>query len=157
VTGTRDLLAEHPFLAGLEPSWLDRLTSYAHPVFRAAGHRLFLEGRPAQRFWLLRSGRVALDIRTPGRGDVVLETVGAGTVLGWSWLFEPYRWHFGAVTVEPVRAIEFDAAGVRRLMADDPALGHALTTRFMSVVFDRLQSTRVRLLDLYAYPEDRAS
>ena len=152
MTGTRDLLAEHPFLAGIEPYWLDRLTRRPS-VFRPAEHRLFHEGLPAQRFWLLRSGRVALDIHTPGRGDVLLETVGPGTMLGWSWLFEPYQWHFGAITVEPVRAIEFDAAGVRRLMADDPAFGHPLSRRFMSVLFDRLQATRVRLLDLYAYPE----
>jgi CRP/FNR family transcriptional regulator, cyclic AMP receptor protein len=157
MTGTRELLAGHPFLAGLEPAWLDRLSSFAHPVYRGQGYRLFAQGRPATRFWLLRSGRVTLDIdtdiNTPGRGVVAIETVEPGTVVGWSWLFPPYRWHFGAVALDPIRTIEFEAAGVRHLMADDPALGHALTRQFMNVVVDRLQAARSRLLDLYAYPD----
>ncbi|BCB91845.1 Crp/Fnr family transcriptional regulator [Phytohabitans suffuscus] len=153
MTGTRTLLAEHPFLDGMAPSSLDRLTAYAHPVYRNRGHRLFSAGRPAVRFWLLRSGRVALDLPAPGRGDVVIETIDAGAVLGWSWLFPPRQWQFGAVAVDPVRAIEFSAAGVRHLMADDPVLGYELTRRFMAVLLDRLQATRTRLLDLYGYPE----
>lgn len=152
---TRALLTEHPFLDGVAPSSLDRLTAYAHPVYRSRGHRFFTAGRPALRFWLLRAGRVALDLATPGRGDVVIETLGPGSVLGWSWLFPPRQWQFGAVAVEPVRAIEFNASGVRHLMADDPALGYELNRRFMAVMLDRLQSTRTRLLDLYAYPEHR--
>ncbi|MEQ4306266.1 cyclic nucleotide-binding domain-containing protein [Plantactinospora sp. B6F1] len=96
---TRDLLVGQPFVDGLCPAWLDRLTAYAHPVFRNRGYRLFAAGRPAMRFWLLRSGRVALDLPRPGRGDVAIETVGAGEVLGWSWLFAPHRWQFGAVAV----------------------------------------------------------
>ncbi|MDW5330430.1 Crp/Fnr family transcriptional regulator [Plantactinospora sp. KLBMP9567] len=154
---TRDLLVGQPFVDGLSPEWLDRLTAYAHPVYRNRGCRLFAAGRPAMRFWLLRSGRVALDLPTPGRGDVVIDTVGAGEVLGWSWLFPPHRWQFGAVAVEPVRAVEFDASGVRYLMADDTALGYELNRRFMAVMLDRLQATRTRLLDLYGYPEHRAS
>lgn len=153
MTGTRELLTEHPFLADLAPAWLDRLSSFAHPVYRPGAHRLFAQGRPANRFWLLRSGRVVLDIDTPGRGRVAIETIEAGTVVGWSWLFPPYRWHFGAVALDPVRTIEFDAAGVRHLMTDDPALGHALTRQFMNVVVDRLQATRLRLMDLYGYPD----
>jgi CRP-like cAMP-binding protein len=157
VNTTRTLLTEHLFLEGLAPSSLDRLSAYAHPVFRNLGHRLFAAGRPAERFWLIRSGRVALDLHTPGRGDVVIETLEPGTVLGWSWLFPPRQWQFGAVTVEPVRAIEFNAAGVRHLMADDPLLGYELTRRFMAVMLDRLQATRTRLLDLYGYPEPRVT
>ncbi|MDG4786697.1 cyclic nucleotide-binding domain-containing protein [Micromonospora sp. WMMD1102] len=157
MTSTRVLLAEQPFLAGLAPGWLDRLTAYAHPVYRNRGYRLFAAGRSATRFWLLRSGQVALDLPTHGRGDVVIETVGGGEVLGWSWLFAPHRWQFGAMAVEPVRAVEFDASGVRHLMADDPTLGYELNRRFMAVMLDRLQATRTRLLDLYGYPEYRAS
>ena len=153
MTGTRELLTEHPFLSGLQPAWLDRLSSFAHPVYRNRGYRLFAAGRPATRFWLLRSGRVTLDIDTPGRGGVTIETVEPGTVIGWSWLFPPYRWHFGAVALDPIRTIEFDAPGVRHLMSDDPALGQELTRRFMHVVVDRLQATRLRLLDRYAHPD----
>jgi CRP-like cAMP-binding protein len=157
MTSTRTLLAEHPFLDGLASSSLDRLAAYAHPVYRDRGHRLFAAGRPAVHFWLLRTGRVALDLDTPGRGEVVIETLGPGAVLGWSWLFPPWQWQFGAVVVEPVRTIEFSAAGVRHLMADDPQIGYELNCRFMAVMLDRLQATRTRLLDLYGYPEHRAS
>lgn len=149
---TLDLLTAHPFLAGLPERWLERLSFQAHPVVRNTGQRMFHEGYRADHFWLLRSGRVALDFRVPGRGDVTIDTIGAGGVLGWSWLFPPYRWHFGAVAVEQTFAIEFQASGVRRLMQDDDALGRDLTTRFMAVVVDRLQAARVRLLDLYEYP-----
>jgi CRP-like cAMP-binding protein len=155
MTSTRTLLAEQPFLDGLAPSSLDRLSAWAHPVYRNAGHRLFAAGRPADRFWLIRGGHVALDLHTPGRGDVVIETLEPDAVLGWSWLFPPRRWQFGAVAVEPMRAIEFNAAGIRHLMADDPVLGYELTRRFMAVMLDRLQATRTRLLDVYAYPEHR--
>lgn len=150
MNSTSTLLTEHPFLTGLEPSSLDRLAACAHPVFRNRGHRLFGAGLPAERFWLLRTGRVALDLRTPGRGDVVIETLEPGAVVGWSWLFPPRRWQFGAVAIEPVRAIELNAAAVRHLMADDSELGYELTRRFMAVMLDRLQATRTRLLDLYA-------
>jgi len=148
-TTTLDLLAEHPFLAGLSTQWLELLSYQAHPAVRHLGHRLFHENHPAERFWLVRSGRIALDIHVVGRGDVAIDTIGPGSVVGWSWLFPPYRWHFGAVAAEQSAVIEFNAAGVRRLMNDDPRLGYVLTTRFMSVVVDRLQATRVRLLDIY--------
>ncbi|HEX7743724.1 MAG TPA: cyclic nucleotide-binding domain-containing protein [Micromonosporaceae bacterium] len=149
---TLDLLAEQSFLAGMPRQWLERLSFQAHPVVRSPRRRLFQENGPARHFWLLRSGQVALDIHVPGHGDVVVETLGPGSVLGWSWLFPPYRWHFGAVTVDQTLAVEFDAPGVRRLIADDGDFGRELTTRFMAVVVDRLQATRVRLLDAYGYP-----
>ncbi|MER6596137.1 cyclic nucleotide-binding domain-containing protein [Micromonospora purpureochromogenes] len=112
---TVDLLSAHPFLQGLPDPWLQRLSGRAHPVVRHAGQRLFHGRRPADRFWLLRSGRVELDIAVPGLGDIVIETIEAGTVLGWSWLFPPYRGHFGAVPVEQTFPVELDATGVRRL------------------------------------------
>lgn len=149
---TADLLSAHPFLQGLPEPWLDRLSFQAHPVVWHTGQRLFHEGRPAGRFWLVRSGRVALDMAIPGRGDVVIETIEAGSVLGWSWLFYPYRWHFGAVAAEQTSAVEFDAAGVRRLIADDAELGRDLTNRFISVLVDRLQAARIRLGQLYEFP-----
>ncbi|MBM7079734.1 MULTISPECIES: cyclic nucleotide-binding domain-containing protein [Micromonospora] len=152
-----EMLTEHPFLAGLPPQWLPRLTGYARPVVWHPGHRLFRAGQPAERFWLVRGGEVALDFPVPARGDVGIESIGAGGVLGWSWLFPPYRWQFGAVAVRRTPTVEFTAEGVRRLMESDDALGRQLTTRFMSVVVDRLQASRGRLLDLYGYPTSAAS
>jgi CRP-like cAMP-binding protein len=150
---TFELLTAHPFLTGMPDNWLERLSFQAHPVVRNAGQRLFHEGSRADRFWLLRSGRISLDFHVAGRGEIAIDTVETGSVLGWSWLYPPYRWRFGAVPTERVLAIEFDGPGVRRLMAEDDALGRELTCRFMGVVVGRLQATRIRLSELYGYPE----
>lgn len=144
-----DLIRAHPFLAGLTPAQLERLSVWSSRVSFASGERLFEEGGRADRFWLLSDGLVTLDVHLPGTGTVTVETLGAGSVLGWSWLFEPYRWHFGAGAAQATLALEFDGPGVRDVCAADPVLGYELTRRFMAVVVDRLQATRVRLLDLY--------
>ena len=148
-----DLLAVHDFAADLPAGSLRRLAALGRPVFHAAGHRLFREDAPADRFWLVHTGFVALDLHVRGRGDVVVERIGPGAVLGWSWLLEPHRWRFGAVVAEDVRAVEFDAARVRALIAEDPELGRELTARFLAIVAGRLEAARHRLVELYAYPD----
>jgi CRP/FNR family cyclic AMP-dependent transcriptional regulator len=144
-----DVLADQPFLAGLSEYHLDRLAPWSRRALFHAGTRVFREGGDADRFWLIKSGRVNLDTHVPGRGDVILETLGPGAVLGWSWLFPPYKWHFGATAVETTMSVELDAPAVRALCQRDPALGYDLTIRFLYVVFERMQATRLRLLDLY--------
>jgi CRP/FNR family cyclic AMP-dependent transcriptional regulator len=144
-----DLLSAQPFLAGLTDHQLDRLAPWSKRSMFHAGTRIFREGTQADRFWLIRQGRVNLETDVPGRGDVVVETLGSGAVLGWSWLFPPYRWHFTAVAVETTMSIELDAPGVRALCQRDPVLGYELSTRFMQVMLDRLQATRMRMLDLF--------
>ncbi|BCJ49120.1 hypothetical protein Asp14428_05950 [Actinoplanes sp. NBRC 14428] len=148
-----DQLALHPFLADLPAGWLHRLAVAGRPVLRHPGHRLFRQGAAANRFWLLSSGAVALEFPVQGRGDITIEVVRAGGVVGWSWLLEPYRWTLGAVVAEECRAVEFDAARVRELMAADTDLGRELGQRFLAVMADRLGAARVRLVELYAYPE----
>jgi CRP-like cAMP-binding protein len=137
-------------LDGLPDAHRERLLSLAHDREFPADTRLFDEGGPADRFWLLRSGEVALDLYVPGRLPPVVETVGPGQLLGWSWLFPPYRWHLGARTLGPVTAAEFPAAEVRALCDAEPELGHRLVLCFTAVVAERLQATRLRLVDLYA-------
>ncbi len=144
-----DMLSAQPFLAGLSPERMAKLTPWSRTVTFPTGARIFEEGRRADRFWLIRQGRVSLETEVPGRGSVVVESLGRGAVLGWSWLFPPYRWHFSAGVAEVTTAIEFDGAGIRELCQRDPALGLDLVLRFTEVVVDRLQSTRLRLLDLY--------
>jgi CRP/FNR family transcriptional regulator, cyclic AMP receptor protein len=146
------VLGGHEFFRGMPAGQVDRLAEVARAEDLPAGRRLFDEGGAADRFWLLRSGRVVLDLHVPGRGDVLIESLGPGTVLGWSWLFPPYEWRFGAVAVERVRAVVFDATAVRVRCAADPALGYELTRRFAAIMLDRLQNTRLRLLDLYGAP-----
>jgi CRP/FNR family transcriptional regulator, cyclic AMP receptor protein len=145
-------ISAHPFFASLTDEQRAALARDGAAVTFAAGERLFEEGGIADRFWLIEDGSIALDMRVPGRGDQIVETLPAGTVLGWSWLHPPYRWHFGAVARLATTAIEFDAPSVRRRCDDDPAFGYAALRLFTPVITERLQATRLRLLDLYASP-----
>jgi CRP-like cAMP-binding protein len=145
-----DRVAAHPFLAGLTADHRDALAADATTGSFAAGQRVFAAGSAAETFWLLESGSVALDMPVLGRGDVVVETLTGATVLGWSWLYPPYRWHFGAVAREPSVALAFDAASVRRRCEADAGFGYAVLNLFTPVIIQRLQATRVRMLDLYA-------
>lgn len=154
ITTTYELLAAHPFLSGMPRQQLERLAPWGRRSSFHGGRRIFSEGGYADRFWLIREGHVALDTHIPGRGDVVIETLGPGSVLGWSWLYPPYRWHFGATTVEPTLTVEMDGKGIGRLCAEDTAIGYELHRRFVQVVVERLQATRIRLLDLYDKPGD---
>ncbi len=146
------LLAAQPFLAGLNAQQLGRLACWAKPVEFPAGYRLFDEDGHADRFWILLDGRVSLDTEIPGRGTVIIETLGPGSVVGWSWLFPPHRWHFGATVTEPTSTIELDGPGVQRVCEEYPAFGYQIAQRILTVVVQRLQATRVRLLDLYGSP-----
>jgi CRP-like cAMP-binding protein len=147
-----DQMALHPFLSDFSSGWLRRLAVHGRMALRRPGYRLFAEDAPADRFWLLRSGTVSLEIHVPGRGDIVIERVVGDGVVGWSWLLPPHRWSLGAVVADECRAVEFDAAGVRELIAEDPDLGRELTIRFLAVTAERLHAARHRLVDLYAYP-----
>jgi CRP-like cAMP-binding protein len=144
-----NLLAAHPFLAGMSPSEVSRLAEHASPATFPAGTRIFDEGHDAARFWLIAAGHIRIDTVVPGRGLIIVETLGPGTVLGWSWMFPPHRWHFGAQAVDTTTAVELDGAAVRDLCDEMPALGYKLMNGFLRVVVDRLQNTRIRLLDLY--------
>jgi CRP/FNR family transcriptional regulator, cyclic AMP receptor protein len=145
-------LSAQPFFAALTDSQGGALAGDGTAVTFAAGERLFDEGGVADTFWLIEHGGIALDMRVPGRGDQIVETLGTGTVLGWSWLQPPYRWQFGAVARLATTAIAFDAASVRRRCEADPAFGYAMLCAFTPVIIERLQATRLRLLDLYAAP-----
>jgi CRP/FNR family transcriptional regulator, cyclic AMP receptor protein len=139
-------LATHAFLHGMPRGQLDTLAAVATDVTFPARHRIFEEGGHASRFWLIRSGCVLLDLHVPERGTVVVEPVCMGQLLGWSWLFPPFRWAFGAVADGPVTAFEVNAAAARACCAADPALGYELTRRLAEVVARRLEATRIRLL-----------
>jgi CRP/FNR family transcriptional regulator, cyclic AMP receptor protein len=139
-------LARHPFLHGMPGDQLEVLAGTASDVTFGARHRIFEDGGNATRFWLIQSGQVALDLDVPGEGPVVIETIGMGELLGWSWLFPPYRWAFGAVAVTPVEAFEFDAPAVRALCAADPGLGYELHRRVSRLLAKRLKATRIRLI-----------
>jgi CRP-like cAMP-binding protein len=142
-------VVRHGFLGALTPAHRDRLLGFALEVSLRDETRVFEEDGVADRFWIIRSGLVALDVHVPGRPPAVVETIGAGELLGWSWLFPPHRWHLGAETRGAVLASEFDAERVRAAFLDDPAFGLAVTDCVAQVIARRLKATRIRLLDLY--------
>ena len=145
-------LADHPFLRGMPADDVARLARAAVPVSIPAGHRLFDEGAPADKCWLLTAGQVVLDLNMPGRANLIVETLGGGDVLGFSWLSPPHQWQFGAETVEPAEAFELDGATVMALCDSYPELGYQLASRLLAAAVQRLQATRIRLLDLYGAP-----
>ncbi|HSZ28202.1 MAG TPA: cyclic nucleotide-binding domain-containing protein [Pseudonocardiaceae bacterium] len=147
-------LADFPLLSGMSPTQVALLTTNARDVSFASGDRLFEEGQPANGCWLILRGCVALEITVPGRGQVVVQTLGSGDVLGWSWLVSPYSWHSGAVATMPTSAIALDTDHLHALAERDPSFGYLLATRLFGVLLDRLQTTRARLLDLYRSPHE---
>ena len=131
------------------------ISEAAQPVDIAVGARLFDEGQPASGCWLIRAGEVALETSIPGRGQTVVQTLGPGDVLGWSWLVPPHRWHFTATARTPVTAWRLDTDRLRELAEQDPALGYPLALGLFEVLLARLQDTRARVLDLYGSPRER--
>ncbi len=143
------LVLEAPVFAGLDARSAGQLAGCAKTAGFRDGAPIFREGEPADTFWLIRRGRVALELNTANRGGLTIETLEPGEVLGWSWLFPPYRWHFDARAVGDVRAVAVDGACLRAKCDEDPAFGYELIGRFSQVMMERLRATRLRLLDVY--------
>jgi CRP/FNR family transcriptional regulator, cyclic AMP receptor protein len=143
------ILASHPFFQGLDPEHLALLVGCASNVRFAAGTFLFHAGEEANRFFLVRAGHVAIEIAPPGGAAHTLQTIGAGEVLGWSWLIPPYFWKFDARAIEDTRALALDGQCLRRKCEADHDLGYELLKRFAQIMEERLQATRLQLLDVY--------
>ena len=143
------LLRDHPFLKDLEPEYLTLLAGCAMNVRFGEGSFLFREGEAADRCFLIREGKLALEIAAPGRGSIIVQTLGAGHVAGFSWLLEPHQWQFDGRAVEPVHAVALDGTCLSGKCADDPRLGFELTQLFARLAIQRLQATRLQLLDVY--------
>ena len=149
---TAATLATHPFLHGISRDHLAMLAQAASDVTVPARHRFFEDGGHATHFWLVQSGHVTVDVHVPGQGRVPIDTIGMGQLVGWSWLFPPFTWAFGAVAASQVEAFEFDARTVRACCASDPALGYEVTWRLAQVVTKRLRTTRSRLITASIQP-----
>ena len=154
MTGTDEIAAFAPF-GRLTADQLAAVAGLARDVAYADLTTIFAEGEPAAGCWLIRAGQVALATQIPGRGDVVVQTLGAGDVLGWSWLVPPHHWHFSATATGPVSAIQLDTGRLRALAEHDTSLGYPLSLGLFENLLARLQSTRSRLLDLYGSPRER--
>ena len=149
--GLERLLAEHPFFHGLDPAYIELISGCAANRRFNEGTYLFHEGDPADQFYLLRTGTVALEIVGAPQGPIIIETLGPGEVLGFSWLFPPYRMQFDGRAVDTVLAHAFDGACLRGKCDADPRLGYELMKRFSRDLLERLQATRLQILDVYGH------
>ena len=140
------LLRRSPLFGDLDAPWLLALARYGDEARFDAGALLARDGWPADRFYVLLEGTVALEVHEPDGDPVPIETLTVPEVVGWSWLMPPYRWHFDVRAETPVRAIAIEAEALRVAMAEDASFGYALTARFARVLLQRLQATRLRLV-----------
>ena len=143
-------IAAHPFLVGVREEHIKLLAECAMKTQFAAGENIFKEGETANRFYLIEEGEVALESNPTGGASTVIDTVQSGDLLGWSWLFPPYIWHFGARATKPTTAIFFYGTILREYCERDHSLGYELFKRMSEVMTDRLQSARGRLLRSYS-------
>jgi CRP/FNR family transcriptional regulator, cyclic AMP receptor protein len=144
------ILGDHEFFKGMKPEHLAILAGCASNVKFEAGETLFREGEEAHQFFLLRQGRVALDVFAAGRGPITIQTSGEGEVIGWSWLFPPHHWRFSARAVEMTRAFALDGKCLREKCDRDHSLAYEILKRFAEVMSHRLDATRLQMLDVYA-------
>ena len=140
------ILAVHPFVRGISAHHRRLLTDCAMITRFTPGELIFREGDPANRFYLIHQGTVALESHVRGSGTYRLETIGSGDLLGWSWLFPPYYWHFAARALEPTIAVFFYGTPLREECEADHDLGYELMRRMAEVVIRRLQCARRQLL-----------
>lgn len=150
--GLERIVREHPFFSGLDEGFCKLVCGCAKNIAFQAGEYLFHEGEPADQLYLLRHGRVGLEVKAPGRGAVTFQTLVAGEIVGISWLIPPYRWRCDARALELTRAIAVDAKCLRRKFEEDHELGYDVMQRFLPVLIDRLHGTRMQILDVYGTP-----
>ena len=143
------ILSEHPFFKELDEKYIDLITGCASNVRFNAGEFIFREGEDADKFYIIRHGKVALEIFAAERGSITIQTVEEGEVLGWSWLVPPYKWHFDARALELTRAIALDGKCLRKKCEENYEFGYKLMSKFVGIIVKRLQATRIQLLDVY--------
>ncbi len=148
-----EILLQHPFLDGMADNYIQTLLGCASNIHVPEGQYLIHEGQIANKFYLIRTGRLTLEMDVPPRGTVRILTVGPGEVLGWSWLISPYRWHFSACAVAEVRALALDGECLRNKCASDHDFGYEMLERLSHVMERRLEATRLQLVDCFvSYP-----
>jgi CRP/FNR family transcriptional regulator, cyclic AMP receptor protein len=147
-----ELLSDLRAFEGFGPTALDLIAGCGRNASFRDGELLLREADEANVFYAIRDGDVALEIKAPARSPLIIETIHSGDVLGWSWLFEPYRVRFDARALGTVHGIAFDGACLRGKCEEDHDFGYEMMRRFAQIAIGRLQSTRIKLLDLYGEP-----
>jgi CRP-like cAMP-binding protein len=143
------IITGHPFFKDLDKKYITLVTGCASNVRFDGGKFIFREGEEAHQFYLIRQGKVAIEIFAPDRGHIVIETLDEGNILGWSWLIPPYQWHFDARALEATRAIALDGKCLRKKCEEDHDFGYEFLKRFAHIMEQRLAASRIQLLDLY--------
>jgi len=150
-----ELLDEHPFFAGMEDGPRKFIAGCGRNEVFHAGDYLFREGDPADRFFLIRHGSVALELHVPGREPLVVDTLQSGEIAGWSWLLPPHKWANDARATTLVRAISLDGTCLRGKCEEDHSVGYEVFKRFIPVIAGRLSAVRMQLLDVYGTPQKK--
>ncbi len=143
------IVAGIPLFDGMRAEQIELIAGCAANVRFEPGEFAARQGEAAEGFFIVREGRLALQLHAPGRGELTIQTMGENEVLGWSWLIPPYRWHFDVRAVTPTRALALDGRCLRRKFEDDPRLGYELMMRFAQLTTQRLEAVSLQLLDLY--------
>ena len=143
------ILEEHPFLKGMNEAQIALLAGCASNVVFKPGQFIFREGESADAFYFIRQGKVQVETHIPHKGVLIIRTRTEGEILGWSWLVPPYRWHFDARAVDLTRAIALDGKCLRQKCEEDHDLGYEIMKRFSMVIAERLEATRLQLMDIY--------
>ncbi len=142
-------LRQHAFFQEMSDEGIAAVVGCASAAAFPAGQMLCRQRQPADRFFLIRGGRVAVEVALPHRDPMVVQTLEPGEVLGWSWLFPPYEWNFDARAMTDVEVIAMDGRCLRGKCEADPALGYDLMKRLSAIVIQRLQATRLQVMDMF--------
>jgi CRP/FNR family cyclic AMP-dependent transcriptional regulator len=140
-------IKNHPFLSGMAPKHVDLIVQGAKQAEYGANDLLISEGEPANQFFLIESGLVALERGATGKGAASIQTIGAGEPLGWSWLFPPFTWHFRARAAQPTRAIILNGGHLLVLCEENPGLGYEVMRRVAQIVINRMEATSKKLME----------
>jgi CRP-like cAMP-binding protein len=144
------IIAEHPFFAGLDHGFTTLMVSCASNVRFKAGDFIVKAGDPANTFYLIREGKVAVEVFAPQHKPIIVATLGVGEILGWSWLLPPFQWMFHAHAIDDIRALALDGKCLRAKCEENHDLGYEVLKRFAQIMERRLEATRLQLLDIYA-------
>ena len=147
--GLETIIRDHPLFKDLRDATIKYIAECGTNVVFEAGTVIAREGEEANAFYLIRDGKVAIQVSTPNQGPVTLQTVGANDIIGWSWLFPPYLWCYDIKAIKKTRVIALDGRCLRNKCEKDHDLGYRLMKRFSQLIAHRLQATRMQVLDVY--------
>ena len=147
-----DFLSRHPFFTGLDDQYIEFLTDSAVETQIGEGGILFRQGTPADKFYLLKSGKVSVQVPALVGPVLEIQRIGENQILGWSWLIPPYRWNFQARVEEDASLLEFDGRAVLARCEEDPRFGFEMLKRFAALMSERLEAARQKMMDEWNPP-----